>query len=317
MNASDLELICPKDRSPLVRDAEKLHCSACGSDYPVVRGIPVIIDDEKSVFSTANYLGVKIHDPTSYGKKKSGGLRALYRRMMTAIQDHNVNIACMSFWQAFEQMKAIPGPILVIGAGNKDYGSDRLVYSDVTFSPKTTVICDGHALPFPDNYFSSVITVSVLEHVADPWQCAQEIKRVTQLGGYIYSSIPFLQPVHMGAHDFTRFTFLGHRRLFNSYDDIASGPELGPANSVTFAMQHMLLCLSDRPTIRKIMRMLGILLGEIIKPIDYLFRTKAGAYDAAAATFFFGRKTDKTLTDKEILLLYRGAQKAKSPATFQ
>ena len=47
--------------------------------------------------------------------------------------------------------------------------------------------------------------------------------------GLVYADTPFMQQVHMGRYDFTRFTYLGHRRLFRKFEEIDSGAVSGPA----------------------------------------------------------------------------------------
>jgi ubiquinone/menaquinone biosynthesis C-methylase UbiE len=49
------------------------------------------------------------------------------------------------------------------------------VETDVAFGPRTGIICDAHDLPFADETFDGVIARAVLEHVANPFQCVQEM----------------------------------------------------------------------------------------------------------------------------------------------
>jgi hypothetical protein len=44
-----------------------------------------------------------------------------------------------------------------------------------------------------------------------------------------------------------------------------------------------------------------------LKYFDYLLINKVSAYDAASSYYFMGRKSDRALSDKELLGLYRGA----------
>lgn len=46
----------------------------------------------------------------------------------------------------------------------------------------------------------------------EPWVVAEEITRVLKEGDFVYSEVPFLQAVHEGAYDFTRFTLGGASR---------------------------------------------------------------------------------------------------------
>jgi hypothetical protein len=49
--------------------------------------------------------------------------------------------------------------------------------------------------------------------------------------------------------------------------------------------------------------------GMLIEQFDYLFGQRPGALDAASCIYFFGTKTDRVLSDKELVAAYRGAQR--------
>ena len=74
------------------------------------------------------------------------------------------------------------------------------------------VLGDAHDLPFVDAAFDAAVIQAVLEHVVDPQRVVAELHRVLREDGVLYSEVPFMQQVHEGAYDFTRYTDLGHRR---------------------------------------------------------------------------------------------------------
>ena len=82
----------------------------------------------------------------------------------------------------------------------------ELVETDVSFGPRTALICDAHNIPFAEGSFDGVVAQAVLEHVLDPYSCVAEIYRVLKPAGLVYVETPFMQQVHMGRYDFTRFT---------------------------------------------------------------------------------------------------------------
>jgi len=197
--------------------------------------------------------------------------------------------------------------ILVIGSGDANYqGPGTFTYTDVAVSKSTTMICDAHDLPFQEECFDLVIAVSVLEHVVDPDRCVSEIWRVLRADGCVYAATPFLQAVHMGAYDFTRFTYLGHRRLFRWFGDEESGMALGPGAALAWSVRYFLTSLTDRKWLKGGLSLLGLMLSLPIKLADYFTRSKASAIDGAAGVFFFGPKNNKPLPDREIISLYRG-----------
>ena len=81
---------------------------------------------------------------------------------------------------------------------------------------------------------------AVLEHVVNPEQVLSEISRVLKPGGLVYAETPFMQQVHEGAYDFTRFTEVGHRWLFRNFETISRGALGGPGLSLYWAAKYFL-----------------------------------------------------------------------------
>jgi hypothetical protein len=117
---------------------------------------------------------------------------------------------------------------------------------------------------------------------------------------------PFLQPVHMGAYDFTRFTYLRHRRLFRHFDDIQSGMCGGPVYSAIHLMRSMPTIMTTSPKLQSMARLAILLIAYVLRKADPFFSRHQNAYDVACATYFFGRKRDTPIPDREILLMFRG-----------
>ena len=212
------------DVSPphLVSAADPSEC------YPVVEGVPVLIDDEKSLFSIEQFVSGATTTVPEVGRWT--------RRIKRLLPSINVNIKAESSFQRLVDMLPSPARVLVIGGRTRGDGTDVLyeasdiaiASTDVASGPETDVICDAHDLPFQDETFDAVVAQAVLEHVADPHRCVAEIHRVLARDGIVHAEMPFLQSMHMQPYDFTRFTLVGYRRLFARFDSIATGPTCGP-----------------------------------------------------------------------------------------
>jgi len=132
---------------------------------------------------------------------------------------------------------------------------DNVVNFEICSYPSTDVRGVGEKLPFKDNSFDGVLSLSVLEHVRDPFACAREIARVLKPGGKLYSSIPFLQPLHGYPSHYFNMTHQGHKRLYEDMleIDFADGkiradwrvPAAGSELIVCAALPH------DRLTMRQ------------------------------------------------------------------
>jgi ubiquinone/menaquinone biosynthesis C-methylase UbiE len=107
--------------------------------------------------------------------------------------------------------------ILDCGAGLRPIYYDNVVNSEIVDYETTDVIDVGEHLPFKDASFDAVLSHAVLEHVRDPFKCANEIARVLKTDGTLLCSVPFLQPLHGYPHHYFNMTGQGLRRLFEDH----------------------------------------------------------------------------------------------------
>ena len=129
--------------------------------------------------------------------------------------------------------------MLVVGGGTIGNGVEalyaqpglRIVAFDVYSSPNVQFLADAHQIPLADSSIDAVVVQAVLEHVLDPSRVVSEIERVLRPEGLVYAETPFIQQVHAGPYDFVRYTSSGHRFLFRSFEELASGPVAGPGRS--------------------------------------------------------------------------------------
>ncbi len=152
-----------------------------------------------------------------------------------------------------------------------------------------------------------MIVQAVLEHVLDPYVCVKEIHRVLKTGGLVYAETPFMQQVHMGRHDFTRFTHLGHRRLFRFFEEIESGAMCGPGMALAWSYKYLMLSFSSNNATRKILVAFVSFTGFWLKYLDYLMINSPAALDGASGLYFMGQKTEIPLDDHSLIAGYRGA----------
>jgi SAM-dependent methyltransferase len=300
---------CPVDRGVLECAAGTLTCRTCGTVFPVVDGIPVLINDANSVFRRSDFTGRDAYTGASgYGgaADTSSGLKRAYRRFARRLSEAPVP-GTAAIDRLYRLIEADGDRrILVIGAGERA-SRPGTIRTDVAFAAGVDCICDAHDLPFADGAFDVVYAESVLEHVCDPQRCVGEMTRVLAPTGRVLAVTPFLQPVHMGAYDFTRFTHLGHRRLFRMYDEIGSGLCGGPAYAAIHILRNAVIGVTDNRRARSILRLVMLLLTYPWRYLDPWLSRRQSAYNAGCAFYFCGSKRDAPIPDREILRSFRGS----------
>lgn len=302
-------LRCPKHHCRLQLDEDQLKSVEGGQTYPIADGIPILINEDNSIFSIEDFLSQR---NTTFNLKPNS-LGQIARRVAPSI---SLNLKSRENYRKLARDLPSNARVLVIGGSIEGFGMDEIfarsdlkfVNTDVSFGPLTQMIADGHDLPFADSVFDCVITQAVLEHVLDPVRCTAEIHRVLKNDGIVYSEIPFMQQVHMGRYDFTRFTHLGHKRLFRKFEEIESGAVSGPGMALAWSWVHFLKCFFHNKRIRTVATGLGYLSSFFFKYFDYYLISCKGVYDSASGYYFVGKKTKGyLLDDKELVASYRGA----------
>lgn len=304
---------CPRCGSAIAFDELDARCTsdACGLVFPMVDGVPVLIDETKSLFSFRDFTGR--HETTFRSSD-----RALKRAFGGVMPRIGMNLAAERNYRRFAGLllqRTERPRVLVIGGGVVGKGMEafardariELVESDVALAPRTALVADAHDLPFADESFDGVVAQAVLEHVLDPARVVAEMHRVLKAGGLVFGETPFMQQVHMGPYDFTRFTHLGHRRLFRCFEEVDSGVSCGPGMALAWAWQYFLLSFATRPLPRALLRGVASLTAFWLKYFDYLLIRRPGAIDAASGVYFLGRKSGTVLPDRTLVKGYRGA----------
>jgi SAM-dependent methyltransferase len=212
-----------------------------------------------------------------------------------------------------------PRPLLlVVGGGTIGKGAKALYDApavgtlafDVYASPHTQLVADAHAIPLADGSVDAVWIQAVLEHVLDPWRVVAEIERVLKSDGLVYAETPFMQQVHEGPFDFTRFTESGQRWLFRRFERIDSGVVAGPGNQLVWSVAALTRGLFRSPLAGRLAGLFTSWAHRLDRSVPERF-----AVDGASCVFFFGQRSARELTPAEIVSHYRGAQTPRDGAS--
>ncbi|MDQ1050187.1 class I SAM-dependent methyltransferase [Streptomyces sp. V4I2] len=315
LTAVEQLLVCPRCRSDVVSEPGGFRCTApacpchAPAAFPWAGPWPVLVDFERSVVDRAAVLARAgrrdaAELPTATGAE---GLPAPLRRIVkppNRVAARNIDLL----------LRGLPGPsprLLVVGGATVGNGVDavyrdprvQVIGFDIIGSPLTQFIADAHGIPLPAASVDAVLVQAVLEHVLDPGLVVAEIHRVLTDGGLVYAETPFLQQVHAGAHDFTRFTASGHRYLFRRFEELAAGSVAGPGTQLLWSVDHAIRGLTRSPLAGRALR--GLMFW--LRALDHLV-PPTFAEDDASAVYFLGRKREREMTAAEIIGYYRGAQ---------
>jgi len=307
-------LRCPVCKSKLKRLGNQLRCldSACGTLFPIVEGVPILINEKESVFSTDDIVqrcSVTINVSRSTFRKIATNLVPSIGRNIKSKNHYDTFSELLLRQSNTPRVLVLGGSIVGQGMGSVlSRASHELIETDVLLGPRTALVCDAHDIPFADESFEGVIIQAVLEHVVDPYRCVEEIHRVLKKEGLVYAETPFMQQVHAGRYDFTRFTHLGHRRLFRRFEEIDSGAVCGPGMALAWAYHYFLLSFAQSRISKRLLQTFACFTSFYLKYFDYLLINKPGALDAASGYYFLGLKSSHVLADRDLIKLYRGGQ---------
>jgi SAM-dependent methyltransferase len=109
------------------------------------------------------------------------------------------------------------GKLLDFGCGEKPYKS---LFSNVTEyvgldfenpghsheKEQIDLFYDGKKIPFGNNYFDSILSTEVFEHVFNLDELLPELNRVLKTSGKILITCPFVWAEHETPHDYARYT---------------------------------------------------------------------------------------------------------------
>lgn len=301
----------PATGAALRREGDVLR-SERGETYPLRDGVPVLIDEQRSVFRVADVGRFK-----GYGRSRFGMLVRWAPSLSRNVAAEDNFARLRGLLEDRSRSRGTPQRVLVVGGAIAGAGFPKLlgsreielVETDISIGPRTRIVCDAHALPFVDGAFDAVVCQAVLEYVFDPIRVVAEIHRVLKPAGLVYSETPFLQQVHGGPYDFTRLTHLGHRRLYRSFDELRSGAVGGPGMTLAWAWRSFLIACGGRSRLGQIAGgRLAAFTAFWLPWLDGVLAQQPGGLDAACGTYFLGTRRESPVPDEEIVRGYRGAQ---------
>ena len=299
-------LRCPRCRAVLSerRGCSNVACDLSRSAFTRIADQLVLIDPDDSIVDVASI------------RAASEGARGPLRRVLGRLAVENAVAPRIAARLSRDVASGDAGArpvVVVIGGGTVGSGLERLyaderldlVAFDVYPSRFTQFVADAHRVPLDDRSVDAVVVQAVLEHVLDPGRVAAEIHRILRPDGVVYADTPFLQHVHEGPFDFTRFTESGHRWLFRWFTLVESGQVAGVGTelawSVAQALRSVVPIRGVSSAVRLAMTPLALLIDRLANPRESL--------DGASSVYFYGRRAETAIAPRDIVAHYSGAQR--------
>lgn len=304
-------LVCPGKLKPVTIQDNKVvwaddKDSSTPPSYSCIGQQPVLVDFENSILQEEDIFASRgqsvVH--RSKGRTREAVKKIFLRPLATRSGHKRAN----QFAKMLKEFSSEPR-LLIIGGGTKGLGTDvfyndpdiKVVSFDVYISSLTHFVADAHNIPVKCQSFDGVWIQYVLEHVLEPDKVAREIYRVLRDRGLVCSETPFMQQVHEGRYDFTRYTHSGHRWLFREFQEIDSGVAMGPGCQLLWSIEHLAAGLFRSRKMGKLIKLLFFWTQfiELLIPERY-------KYDNASSTFFVGRKATSAIRPDDIVNYFRG-----------
>ena len=175
-------VLCSSEKFILLDN--EIKCRECGHEYMVLNHIPIMILEPEIALDYSDDVVVD-----------------------SCYSDHWTNIF----------QKGFPHPVLDLGSGNNPDYYPNLIKVEIFPFPNIDVVGYGENLLFKSEIFEIVFSGAVLEHVRNPLEVIENIKRVLRPGGEIYIETAFLQPVHSFPDHFFNVTVSGLEYLCTDF----------------------------------------------------------------------------------------------------
>ena len=307
-------ICCPcAEKADLVRQGRSFQCSTLGCPHNLkdawfghLDTVPVLVSDIRCD---------TLCDPTDIQSKINRPDRSSFRKLQQFLLGTTSKITEENAEKFREILSDSPHEcpsVLIIGNGTIGWGAQAisddktldLTGTDIYASEHVDYVADAHYLPFKDKSFDGVWIQAVLEHVVEPQLVVAEIHRILRDDGIVYAETPFMQQVHEGAFDFTRFTVTGHRYLFKNFSAVNFGGLGGAGMSLAWSIRYFIWGLSRS---RVLARVVGIFSTILLSFLER-FADKRSKFDANSGSFFLGRKSRVSVRHADLVEMYKGMQ---------
>jgi len=185
---------------------------------------------------------------TDFNPRISAGPYLFRNRLLEGLSRHvhKLNGRMLDFGCGAKPYKAIIDVQQYIGLDFPSEGHDHT-------NEVIDVFYDGKTIPFEDNYFDSIFSSEVFEHVFNLEEILNELFRVLKPGGIILITCPFAIGEHEQPNDYARYTSFALKHLMRKAGfDIIHYEKLGGSIDAIVQLRLTYFQLSIMPYFEKI-----------------------------------------------------------------
>lgn len=186
-HAASISVVSPGDRRPLTWADDKLCRTEDGREFPVVEGIPILLDEERLGEAHKSVMEYYANEAVVYNRSHGGDLYGT---------EYNIR---RYYQRLFDKYILRGGRVLEFGAGTGRFSrifkeiAGELYLTDLSIemllnNPEISclrVCADTEQIPFPDSSFDCCVGVTTFSYVPDKKAAVGELHRVLKPGGVL------------------------------------------------------------------------------------------------------------------------------------
>ncbi|OGY41174.1 MAG: hypothetical protein A2Y82_01870 [Candidatus Buchananbacteria bacterium RBG_13_36_9] len=208
-------IICPQcQNARLQKFADKIICLACAYNYPIIKGVPVLVINYKDEIYDGQINSSEEAEQWNWREKILDKIpKILFKYIFFAtyaIRDF-INQAAKDF---------APGALILdAGAGECIYkkyfshtnylAADLGVGSNFWNYTKVDFLADLEKIPLRNDCLDGIICSEVLEHTSSPDKIFLEFYRILKPNGRLILTVPAGGGIHQAPHHFYSYTKYG------------------------------------------------------------------------------------------------------------
>lgn len=194
------------------------------------------------------------------------------------------------------------GTVYDLGCGEKPYqhfflqhasGYVGVDWSNTPHLLKADVVADlNKPLPIADGVAGTIVSISVLEHLAEPNIMLSEANRILTTGGYVFLQVPWQWWIHEAPYDYFRYSPYGLKYLFekNGFDNVHVEASAGFFSTMALKFNYFTLrAINITKPIRALLKvllipfwMVGQVLAIVLDNLDRNWMLEAPSYVVTA-----------------------------------